>query len=179
MSYILHTNIFLRISSWNTFLGSSLLDLHVLIWVFTTVSSEQHGERVGLWCYSSLWMGERQLVLVYNILSAQMLFAVARIPLFVVTDVCSHGRRLYFFNAFLTGFFVYRAQAYWPHLILAHKKADMQLKHCLDELQDLGCGLCFDRWFGVKAYILALFPKDVSASQGSCEVSVPLTPWCW
>lgn len=59
------------------------------------------------------------------------------------------------------------------------QKADMRLKHCLDELQDLGCGLCFDRWFGVKAYILALFPKDVSASQGSCEVSVPLTPWCW
>lgn len=56
------------------------------------------------------------------------------------------------------------------------QKADMRLKHCLDELQDLGCGLCLDRWFGVKAYILALFPKDVSASQGSCEVSVPLTP---
>lgn len=116
-------------------------------------------------------------MLVYSILSAQMLFAVARIPLFVVTDVCSHGRRLYFFNAFLTGFFVYRARAYWPYLILAHRKqTDMRLKHRLDELQDLGCGLCFDRCFGVKAYILALFPEDVAASQGSCGVSVPLTP---
>lgn len=147
---------------------------HAYISFYNCILRTRWRERVGLWCYSSLWMGESQLVLVYNILSAQMLFAVARIPLFVVTDVCSHGRRLYFFNAFLTGFFVYRA---WPYLILAHRKqTDMQLKHRLDELQDLGCGLCFDRCFGVKAYILALFPKDVAASQGSCGVSVPLTP---
>lgn len=54
----------------------------------------------------------------------------------------------------------------------------MQLKHCLNELQALGCGLCFVRCFGVKYNILILVLKrvfllDVALSQGCCEVSVP------
>lgn len=80
------------------------------------------GGRVRFLCHAAIWVIERQLVLVYNLLSMQMLFAIDRIPLCVVTDVCPFSGRLYFFNASLTGFYVYRAQAYWFYLILAHRK---------------------------------------------------------
>lgn len=79
---------------------------------YNIVLKTMQGVRVRLLCHASLWVIERQLVLVCNLLSVQMLFAIDRIPLCVVTDVCPFSGRLYFFSAFLTGFSVYRAQAH-------------------------------------------------------------------